>query len=454
MRFGRFYLRRVRRLLPALAVVLVVVAVCRFVRVAVTTPRDDRRVGGFASVFLANAALYLTGQGYFAAAPAADPGAAHVVAGGRGAVLPDLPACPAGSRTAAASARGADGARSSSAIVGVVCRSRSAWSLRCDLRLRHRAVPLRGGAAFYLPVRRAWEFGAGATRWRSAVPRGAPAAVRDRRGAGPAAFARSRPARCCSTTVPARRRLLVPVVGEWRCAVGSAHVCAPALSARPLRLDRRPLLRLVPVALAADRASRRDVWPHSRPSPCSPRSWPSAVAAAVVPVRRAAVPAPAPDVRHDAIRCGRAWSSRRCARRAGRPARRSLRRPTHDWGQDDITADRGAGTPVAPGAGASAAVPASSQRLGRGCTLTARTRPGRRSTCSATRMPGSTRTACPPPASRCTGRSSSLWRPQLPVRRRTVERDGHDADRAASPTTPGPPVAAGHPCRQRRHGVA
>ncbi len=65
--FGNFYLRRVRRLLPALALMLVVTAILSAVfESPLTSQRTTGRVGAYASVSLANLALYRTDSGYFA----------------------------------------------------------------------------------------------------------------------------------------------------------------------------------------------------------------------------------------------------------------------------------------------------------------------------------------------------------------------------------------------------
>jgi peptidoglycan/LPS O-acetylase OafA/YrhL len=67
--FRRFYARRVRRLLPALAVLLVVVAALGTVASPVDSQRTGALTGIWASMFSANVFLYRVGTGYF------DPGA-------------------------------------------------------------------------------------------------------------------------------------------------------------------------------------------------------------------------------------------------------------------------------------------------------------------------------------------------------------------------------------------
>lgn len=64
---GEFYIRRVRRLLPALAVMLVITAaLSALLESPFTSQRTTSRVGMYASVSLANLALYRTDVGYFA----------------------------------------------------------------------------------------------------------------------------------------------------------------------------------------------------------------------------------------------------------------------------------------------------------------------------------------------------------------------------------------------------
>ena len=66
IRFSDFYLRRVRRLLPALSLMLVVTAaLSALVESPLTGQRLTGRIGAYASVSLANLALYRTGTGYF-----------------------------------------------------------------------------------------------------------------------------------------------------------------------------------------------------------------------------------------------------------------------------------------------------------------------------------------------------------------------------------------------------
>ena len=66
--FSKFYVRRVRRLLPVLTVMLVVVAALSLVLESpLTGQRTTGRVGAYAAASLANVALYQTDVGYFAA---------------------------------------------------------------------------------------------------------------------------------------------------------------------------------------------------------------------------------------------------------------------------------------------------------------------------------------------------------------------------------------------------
>jgi peptidoglycan/LPS O-acetylase OafA/YrhL len=73
LRLPRFYARRVRRLLPALAVLLVAVALVG----TLASPIASQRVGGltgvWASIFAANAYLYNLGTGYFDVNASLDP---------------------------------------------------------------------------------------------------------------------------------------------------------------------------------------------------------------------------------------------------------------------------------------------------------------------------------------------------------------------------------------------
>jgi len=67
--FSNFYVRRVRRLLPALTVMLVVVAALSLVLESpLADQRPTGRTGAYAAVSLANLALYRTDVGYFASA--------------------------------------------------------------------------------------------------------------------------------------------------------------------------------------------------------------------------------------------------------------------------------------------------------------------------------------------------------------------------------------------------
>ena len=183
----------------------------------------------------------------------ARPAAAHLVARGRGAVLPRLPRAaaprPGGSR------RPAGARRARRARHGCSFCSRSALVARPTGRRRR--APER--FAFYASPTRAWEFGAGAlARARRAAARPLPLGARRRRSARRAwpasGSAAARPRR--TRRVPAARRLL-PVLGA--CALHLARDRGVAsLVARGSRppapcLDRRPLLQLVPLALAADR---------------------------------------------------------------------------------------------------------------------------------------------------------------------------------------------------------
>jgi peptidoglycan/LPS O-acetylase OafA/YrhL len=73
LRLGRFYARRVRRLLPALAVMLIAVALLG----TLASPVAGQRMGGLtgirASLFAANVYLYHLGTGYFDVSASLDP---------------------------------------------------------------------------------------------------------------------------------------------------------------------------------------------------------------------------------------------------------------------------------------------------------------------------------------------------------------------------------------------
>ena len=67
IRFSNFYLRRIRRLMPALAVMLVVVALMSaMLESPFTSQRTTSRIGVYAAFSLANLGLYRTDAGYFA----------------------------------------------------------------------------------------------------------------------------------------------------------------------------------------------------------------------------------------------------------------------------------------------------------------------------------------------------------------------------------------------------
>ena len=66
IRLGKFYIRRIRRLLPALAVVLVCVAVASsLIQSPIGAQQDTARTGLGASAWLSNGVLYLITGGYF-----------------------------------------------------------------------------------------------------------------------------------------------------------------------------------------------------------------------------------------------------------------------------------------------------------------------------------------------------------------------------------------------------
>ncbi|MGZ4677451.1 MAG: acyltransferase family protein, partial [Acidimicrobiia bacterium] len=66
LRLGRFYLRRIRRLVPALALVLVGAGLLAILAAPVGVQPIAARTGAAASVFLGNFYLYSTPHGYFA----------------------------------------------------------------------------------------------------------------------------------------------------------------------------------------------------------------------------------------------------------------------------------------------------------------------------------------------------------------------------------------------------
>ena len=89
---GRFYMRRVRRLLPALALMLVVVTALGTIAAPLAAQRAGGMTGIFAALFAGN--LYLANPQYWLLrhGHVVRPSPPHVDAGRRGAVLPLLPA--------------------------------------------------------------------------------------------------------------------------------------------------------------------------------------------------------------------------------------------------------------------------------------------------------------------------------------------------------------------------
>ena len=73
LKLGHFYLRRIRRLVPALALLVVVIALVGILAAPVGIQQIAARTGGAASVFLGNAYLYLVPDGYFAASSDLNP---------------------------------------------------------------------------------------------------------------------------------------------------------------------------------------------------------------------------------------------------------------------------------------------------------------------------------------------------------------------------------------------
>ena len=92
LRLARFYARRIRRLVPALALLIVVVALVGILAAPVGIQNVAAKTGASASVFLGNFYLYFVPKGYFAAGSDLNPFLHTWSLVGRGAVLPRVPA--------------------------------------------------------------------------------------------------------------------------------------------------------------------------------------------------------------------------------------------------------------------------------------------------------------------------------------------------------------------------
>lgn len=162
IRFGRFYLRRARRLLPAFALMAGTVAVVGVLANPAASQRLAAMTGLFASVFSANVYLDFVSQGYFAISTALDPFLHTWTLGVEEQFYVLFPALLALSWLVALGSR----TRMRIVIAAAVVLLVSVASLALAFRLS--GGPIGGGVtarqrfSFYGSPTRAWEFGAGA----------------------------------------------------------------------------------------------------------------------------------------------------------------------------------------------------------------------------------------------------------------------------------------------------
>lgn len=158
---GAFYLRRVRRILPALALMLVVVLALALLAVPLQAQDLAAKTGASAALSLANVFLYRYGPGGYFGAQAVDNPFLHTwslaVEEQFYLVFPALLLWAWRSPRRGVRPRPA---RHAAIVIGVV----SAGSFLLSYLLTHGMLPGlsgQGSLAFYLAPTRAWEFGAG-----------------------------------------------------------------------------------------------------------------------------------------------------------------------------------------------------------------------------------------------------------------------------------------------------
>ena len=158
----RFYARRVKRLFPALALVVVAVAVVGTLAGPAATQRTGAITGVFASLFTANMYLYSLGSGYFDASTSLNPLLHTWTLAVEEQIYLVFPLVAlAGWRWA----RGSDaGVRrlTTATLIASVSAASFLYSLELSRRTINESVAGPAQLAFYSAPTRVWEFGAGA----------------------------------------------------------------------------------------------------------------------------------------------------------------------------------------------------------------------------------------------------------------------------------------------------
>lgn len=237
IRFLRFYTRRVRRLLPALGVVLVFTATASAVLQSPLGAQQDTAVTGLgASVWLANGALYVITGGYFDNAADSIPLLHTWSLAVEEQFYLVFPALLLTGFLLGRRRRGLVGAATAVTVVLVLSFGLSLW-LSYGNALP--GVAKTQTAAFYLAPTRAWEFGVGAlvALWATRGSRAGRALSLVAPGVGVLMLITSAVATHSTTPFPGLAALL-PVVGTALLILagrGRSNPVSRALSARPLQ---------------------------------------------------------------------------------------------------------------------------------------------------------------------------------------------------------------------------